>query len=600
MRADIDKRTRSPLSLGEASENARLALDIARLRAFLDVSMSHLPSTDAWLVNAAACWRLWVWLAACHLLVLSQAFGAPGGLDVSFGNGGKVTTAIGSGDDQAYSVALQSDGKIVVAGYSAGDFALVRYTASGALDTSFGNGGKVITPIGGGTDSGQSVAVQSDGKIVVAGYTYIGDATNYDFALTRYTVAGTLDASFGSGGIVSTSIGSGDDRGYSLALQSDGKIVVAGSSALVRYTAGTGALDATFGIGGRVTATSGYSVALQNDGKIVVLGGGALVRCLATGARDASFGNGGIVSTYISGISVSGRSVAVQSDGKIVVAGYAYDADNHPLFALVRYTATGALDASFGFGGVTEAHIGFLDYGYSVAVQSDGKIVVAGNSTPLGSFPDFALVRFTAAGVLDTTFGFSGKVTTAIGGSYDNGYSVAVQSDGKIVVAGSSYNGSNYDFALVRYEGGGLASLANWRLTYFGTIENSGNAADGAAPDGDGIVNLIKYGLVIAPGTSGASRLPRGRRKVYAEGARLALVFLHDRVRDDISIEVQAADHPDGPWTTVASSAAGALFSGAGFVSETGAGGGPNTVEVRDLVNLDAAPQRYMHIKVTH
>jgi hypothetical protein len=94
--------------------------------------------------------------------------------------------------------------------------------------------------------------------------------------------------------------------------------------------------------------------------------------------------------------------------------------------------------------------------------------------------------------------------------------------------------------------------------------------------------------------------LPQGQRKVYAEGARLALVFLHDPARSDISLEVQAADHPEGPWTTVASSAGGAVFSGAGFVSETAAGGGLNTVEVRDIVNLDAAPHRYMHIKVTH
>ena len=94
--------------------------------------------------------------------------------------------------------------------------------------------------------------------------------------------------------------------------------------------------------------------------------------------------------------------------------------------------------------------------------------------------------------------------------------------------------------------------------------------------------------------------MPQGQRKAYTEGERLALVFLHDPARNDISLEVQAADHPEGPWATVASSAYGAIFSGTGFVSETGPVGGLNTVEVRDIVNLDAAPQRYMHIKVTH
>src|SRR4051812_13140589 len=126
--------------------------------------MSPLPSSHTRLVDAAAWWRVWMWLAACHLLVLSQAFGAPGDFDVSFGNLGKVTTAISSGSDYGYSVALQSDGKIIVAGGSDWRFALARYTPAGALDASFGSGGKVITNLGYG--SGQSVAVQSDGKIV--------------------------------------------------------------------------------------------------------------------------------------------------------------------------------------------------------------------------------------------------------------------------------------------------------------------------------------------------------------------------------------------------------------------------------------------------
>jgi uncharacterized delta-60 repeat protein len=388
-----------------------------------------------------------MWLAACNLIVLAHAFGAPGDLDPTFGSGGKVATA--DGGRYASSVAVQSDGKIIVAGSavigSGSNFALARYTAAGALDGGFGSGGVVITNFGSDSDAGQSVVVQNDGKIVVVGYS--GTHPNYDFALARYTTAGMLDASFGSGGKLTTDFSSN------------------------------------------------------------------------TGSNT--------------------------------------------------------------------------DSSSSVALERDGKIIVAGTST-IGSNSNFALGRYTTAGALDASFGNGGKVTTDFGTNADDGTSVAVQSDGRIVLAGIS----NYDFALARYEG--LASLENWRLTYFGITSNSGNAADSAAPDGDGIVNLLKYGLVIAPGTSGASSLPQGQRRVYAEGERLALVFLHDPARNDISLEVQAADDPNGPWTTFASSAGSAVFSGAGFVSETGAGGGLNTVEVRDLVNLDAAPHRYMHIKVTH
>jgi uncharacterized delta-60 repeat protein len=200
--------------------------------------MRPLPSNNACLVEAAQCWRRWVWLAACHLLVLSQAFGAPGDLDPTFGNGGKVTTAIGSGNDRGSSVALQSDGKIVVAGYSDNgsnyDFALMRYTVAGALDAGFGDGGKVTTSISSSYDFGHSVAVQSDGKIVVAGYSGGIYPANADFALARYTAAGALDTSFGSGGKVITPIGSAYDEGRSVAVQSDGKIVVAGLSIAYR------------------------------------------------------------------------------------------------------------------------------------------------------------------------------------------------------------------------------------------------------------------------------------------------------------------------------------------------------------------------------
>jgi uncharacterized delta-60 repeat protein len=235
------------------------------------------------------------------------------------------------------------------------DFTLVRYNTNGTLDTTFDSDGKVTTAIGSGTDVAYSVALQSDGKIVVAGYSNNG--SNFDFALVRYNTDGSLDTSFDSDGKVTTEVGSG------------------------------------------------------NDG---------------------------------------GESVAIQSDGKIVVAGYSYIGSNND-FALARYNTDGTLDTSFDSDGKVTTAIGVsVNYAKSVAIQSDGKIVAAGYNT--GSNNDLALARYNTDGTLDTSFDSDGKVTTAIG-SNDRAYSVAIQSDGKIVAAGNSNNGSNEDFALVRYAG---------------------------------------------------------------------------------------------------------------------------------------------------
>ena len=344
----------------------------------------------------------------------SPAWAADGDLDTTFSGDGILTTAIGAGNDAASSVVLQSDGKIVVAGYSYNgsnyDIAVVRYNTDGSLDTSFGTGGKVTTAIGLGNDYAESVVVQSDGKIVVAGYSHNG--SNYDIAVVRYTDTGSLDTTFSGDGILTTTIGSRDDYAESVVVQSDGKIVVAGFYnngsgnllTVVRYT-DTGSLDTSFsGDGKQVTsdATRGYSVVLQGD--------------------------------------------------KIVVAGYSYNGSNNDI-AVVRYNTDGSLDTSFsGDGTVTTAIAisGGHDEANSVVVQGDGKIVVAGYSYN-GSNYDLAVVKYNTDGSLDTSFSGDGQVTTAIGLGEDLARSVMLQGDGNIVVAGYSYNGSNNDFAVVRY-----------------------------------------------------------------------------------------------------------------------------------------------------
>lgn len=218
---------------------------------------------------------------ALAVLCPARNYAAPGDLDLTFNTTGKVTTPIGTDTDSASGVAVQSDGKIVVAGSSvvAGSygFALARYNADGTLDTTFGTAGKVTTAIGPASGLGRDLAIQADGKIVVVGRANNG--TDDDFAVARYNSNGTLDTTFGTGGIVMTPIGTNEEAAESVVVQSDGAVVVAGFTwngsnndfALVRYTS-TGALDSTFGTGGKVTTPVGassdlaFSVTLQSDG----------------------------------------------------------------------------------------------------------------------------------------------------------------------------------------------------------------------------------------------------------------------------------------------------------------------------------------------
>ena len=394
-----------------------------------------------------------------------------GALDTSFNGTGKVTTTIGT-FDAGRSIAIQSDGKIVVAGYSSKPsglvFTVVRYNSDGSLDTSFNGSGKVTTRIGQLDDEAFSVAIQADGKIVVAGFSYNG--SNYDFAVARYNSDGSLDTSFNGTGKVTTPIGSDDDTGYAVAIQGDSKIVVSGRSwigsgfafALVRYNS-NGSLDTSFNGTGKVTTDiggnddSGFSMAIQGDGKILVAGYSyngsnedfAVVRYNSNGSLDTSFNGTGKVTTPIGIGGDLGLGMAIQNDGKIVVAGYSSEINAD--FAVVRYNSDGSLDTSFnGTGKVTTPIGGGNDAGYSVAIQADGKIVVAGYSYAANA--DFAVVRYNTDGSLDTSFNGTGKVTTPIGTGDDFGYSVAIDGNDKIVVTGQSHIGS-FDVAVVRYIG---------------------------------------------------------------------------------------------------------------------------------------------------
>ena len=408
------------------------------------------------------------------LIAAAAASAAPGSLDSTFGAGGKTTTSFGTGSADIYALVLQPDGKMVAAGWdgSQSAFALVRYNANGSLDPTFGTSGTASTPIGIDTSGASALVLQSDGKLVAAGNAW-KDSVDADFAVVRYNTNGSLDATFGAGGKVTTSIGSDEDDAYALALQPDGKLVAAGVTlngfrwdfALVRYNA-NGSLDTTFGTGGTVITSIGTdgtgasALVLQPDGKLVAAGtttndGSAydftLVRYNANGSLDATFGTGGKVTTPIGIGDNSVSALVLQADGKLVAAGYALIAGTYD-FTLVRYNTNGSLDATFGTGGKVTTPVGSAgDYADALLVQPDGKLVAAGNVE--GSDRDFAVVRYNADGSLDGSFGTGGKVITPIGSSSDVAFSLVLQPDGKLVAGGYATNGSNDDFALVRYLG---------------------------------------------------------------------------------------------------------------------------------------------------
>jgi len=390
-------------------------------------------------------------------------FGQDGSLDTSFDTDGKVTTDISSGDDFGYDAAVQSDGKIVVVGEANSDFAVVRYNADGSLDTSFDTDGIVTTDIS-GTDCAYGVAIQSDGKIVVAGI------AGLDVAVVRYNTDGSLDTSFDTDGIVTTDISGDYDFAHDVTIQSNGKIVVTGYMTnisnedifVARYKT-DGSLDQSFNGVGIVTTDFGsskddvaYAVAVHSDGDIVVAGytsGGsvdsiAVVRYDSLGALDNSFGSGGLVSTLV-GSTCRAQGLAIQSDGKIVITGYADNLSRD--FVLVRYKTDGSLDTSFDTDGiVTTDFNNENNTSYDILIQSDDKIVVAGKVCS-GSDYYFGVAKYNSDGSLDTSFDTDGKVSIDVGsGSYEEARAIKIQSDDKIVVAGAAKGSSDYDFGAAR------------------------------------------------------------------------------------------------------------------------------------------------------
>jgi uncharacterized delta-60 repeat protein len=382
-------------------------------------------------------------------------------------------------------VLVQSDGKIVAAGEGLHDFVLARYNSDGTLDSSFGTGGKVETLfVANQADSAFALAIQPDGKIVAVGDTGVSSFSGTVFAVARYNTNGTLDTTFGPShnGLVTTTLLC-NDVARAVVIQPDGKIVVAGQTAasssplsdgLVRYNT-DGTLDTSFGQGGIITlavvpgASQWFlSVTVETVNvngvpttEIVASGnvnsnpqGTVIARFAPNGTLDSSFGSGGTVILQTANpLYKVGGGLMIQADGKILDVGFAQNPQGATDSALGRFNVDGSLDTSFNPSGPTPGllDLGIAGIGRSLALQSDGKIIVGGS----GSASTLLLARLNGAdGSFDTTFGTNGVVQQTLTGS-PFAASIALQPDGKIVTLGTaSGSGSavNY-FAVARFLG---------------------------------------------------------------------------------------------------------------------------------------------------
>ena len=430
-------------------------------------------------------------------IATSAVVGVGGALTAS----GKVTTDIASSsNDEGRSVVVQTDGKILVAGISQDGTGfhqvVVRYLSDGTLDGTFDSDGVASSNmVNGMPDWFADMAIQSDGKILAVSSNYTGSAN--EFRVVRFNQNGSIDTSFDSDGVVNLSLGSLDNRGRSIAVQADGKILVSGQTgdgtgnsndlALARLNP-NGSLDTSFSGDGLTTTNFGLSeyqagsgLVVQADGKILLAGFNTdhsfcLARYSADGSLDLGFDNDGLVTTHINLWSGVAEGISLQQDGKILVSGYTHDSTD-TYFVLVRYNTDGSLDAGFGAGGYQYTNFGQAT---SIAVQADGKILVAGMAHN-GTNSDFAMARYNSDGSLDSGFGVNGKVTTPIGTFDDYAYDVSIQADGKILLTGQSGHSSdvtsaNWDFAVVRYNTDGSLDTTFGAAviphTYSGTAGN--------------------------------------------------------------------------------------------------------------------------------
>ncbi|HEX8369533.1 MAG TPA: FG-GAP-like repeat-containing protein [Pyrinomonadaceae bacterium] len=443
---------------------------------------------------------------------LAVRYNTDGALDNSFDGDGKVTTHVADAFNRANGALIQPDGKIVLVGTSGlineSDISLTRYNPNGALDNSFDADGIAVIELANSVDIVYDTALQADGKIVAAGYGF--DGARAVVTVARFNSNGSIDTTFGEQGAVVTPFTDFHGFANEVLVQPDGKILVTawtfgGFYKIIRYNS-DGALDNSFGAMGIATiqlstianVDVSFAMALQPDGKIIVGGGSttpegsgaSLVRLNADGTLDTAFGNGGKVITIIANRQSTINSLALQPDGKIVGAGYSrIENTNNQSFFVCRYNPNGTPDASFGGTGTVFTSFGSFDSANVVLIQSDGKIVAAGTSDNRS-----ALARYNIDGSLDASFDGDGKVVIQGTNSSTELKDAVLQPNGKLILAGIVTSGTDRNSAVVRLKPDG-----SFDSSFHGGIVITPN---GDLDDGYYAVLLQPDGKIVAAGYS--------------------------------------------------------------------------------------------------
>ena len=416
------------------------------------------------LSRAGASRRIGGLLALCQLLAGASAAMA-NGLDLSFGNQGKVVTTFGQAA-RAFGVAVASDGAITASGTVVGAGpGLARYLSSGAPDPAFGSNGRITYRVSPATVGGGPVALQADGTPVV-----VGNVQNFgqnSIHFTHFTVSpGSVSTSFTQivfGGFYKNVYGlvqASDGALYasgSIDFPPNGDLLVAAVDAALSPASGFGSKGFTvLDLGGDDV---GFSAVIQPDGKLVVAGRTTtagkdrifVVRLLADGNLDPAFGSAGVVFTdFPNGRSAEARAIALDPAGKIVVAGIT-TLNGASDIALVRYLSDGALDPSFGSGGLATIDLGgTIDEATALLRTADGALFVAGSTNAASTGRDGFVAAIRVDGSRDTTFGDRGVVTVDFGGAGDQLRALALQGK-KLVAAGYSDQTGTFGFALARF-----------------------------------------------------------------------------------------------------------------------------------------------------
>ncbi len=474
----------------------------------------------------------------CALFAAGAAFAAPGGeLDASFGENGRVAITL-SGPSFGSAGVQQADRKLLVAGTTempgAGfDFAVLRLNVDGTLDTTFGTGGIATVDFRAIGDFANVVLLQPDGKIVAAGSAETSEADS-NIALARFNANGTLDTTFGTDGRATLDLGGGHELAAGAVLVQGGQIVVAGTS----------------------DTNGNYDV--------------VFARFNANGTLDTTFGTNGSVLVDTNGEHNEAFWLTQQADGKLIACGLAASDPNSVFMQAVRVNANGTVDTTFGVAGVADIVTG-AQYGYALTciAMPDGTTVLAGSSDT-----DLALARLSSIGVLDTTFGTGGQSTADLGGS-DQVRAMLLLSDGKLGVTGSVSVSEPRDIYIARFNADGSLD------TTFGnrgaTIADFGSASRSAQSVGGALVEQADGKLVAIGHAAGSDFDAFAIVRVDPAGAGSAgvvgLVETTTGVGEEAAIAVLTARRTGGSVGAVSvdyATAAGTALPGSDFEDASG------------------------------